>query len=178
MPDHATAILFRAKRQTGSEAMSIWKMTIACSLAGAVMAGQVEQAAAAPLPTNVATMKAAVGDDVTQVYWRGRGFGWGIGGLAAGAIIGSAIASSAPYGYGYGGGPYYGGGYGYPGPGYGYAPVYYGGGYGSRYAYGPGYGYGGYYARPRYYGYRAYRPYYGPRYGYYRPYRAYHRGYW
>ncbi|MGY3651337.1 hypothetical protein ACVWW2_006628 [Bradyrhizobium sp. LM4.3] len=117
--------------------MSIWKMTIACSLAGAVMAGQVEQAAAAPLPTNVATMKAAVGDDATQVYWRGRGFGWGIGGLAAGAIIGSAIASSAPYGYGYGGGPYYGGGYGYPGPGYGYAPAYYGGGYGSGYAYGP-----------------------------------------
>jgi hypothetical protein len=176
MPDHATAILFRAKRQTGSEAMSIWKMTIACSLAGAVMAGQVEQAAAAPLPTNVATMKAAVGDDVTQVYWRGRGFGWGIGGLAAGAIIGSAIASSA-YGYGYyGGGPYY-GGYGYPGPAYGYAPAYYGG-YGPSYAYGPGYGYGGYYARPRYYGYRAYRPYYGPRYGYYRPYRAYHRAYW
>ncbi|MCK1387687.1 hypothetical protein [Bradyrhizobium sp. 21] len=152
--------------------MSIWKMTIACSLAGAVMAGQVEQAAAAPLPTNVATMKAAAGDDVTQVYWRGRGFGWGLGGLAAGAIIGGAIASSAPYGYGYGGGPYYGVGYGYPGPGYGYgyAPAYYG--------YGPSYGYGGYYARPRYYGYRAYRPSYGPRYGYYRPYRAYHRGYW
>lgn len=144
--------------------MNIWKAAIACSLAGAVMAGQIEVAAAAPLPTNVATIKAAAGDDVTQVYWRGRGFGWGIGGLAAGAIIGSAIASSAPYGYGYYGGPYY-GGYGYPGYGYGYAPAYY--------------GYGGpYYARPRYYGYRAYRPYYGPRYGYYRPYRAYYGGYW
>lgn len=147
--------------------MMFWKTAMACSLAGAVMAGQIEQAAAAPLPTNVATMKAAVGDDVTQVHWRGRGFGWGGGGLLAGAIIGGAIASSAPYGY-YGGGPYY-GGYGY-GPGYGYAPAYYG--------YGPSYGYGGYYARPRYYGYRAYRPYYGPRYGYYRPYRVYHRGYW
>jgi hypothetical protein len=154
--------------------MSIWKTAIACSLAGTVMAGEIEQAAAAPLPTNVATMKAAVGDDVTQVYWRGRGFGWGIGGLAAGAIIGSAIASSGPYGY-YGGGPYY-GGYGYPGPGYGYgyAPAYYGGGYGSGYAYGPGYGYG----------YRSYyrpRPYYGYGYGYYRPrayYRPYYRGYW
>lgn len=70
--------------------MSIWKTAIACSLAGAVMAGQIEQAAAAPMPTNVATMKAAVGDDTTQVHWRGRGFGWGFGGLAAGAIIGSA----------------------------------------------------------------------------------------
>lgn len=140
--------------------MNIWKAAIACSLAGAVMAGQIEVAAAAPLPTNVATMKAAAGDDVTQVHWRGRGFGWGIGGLAAGAIIGSAIASSAPYGY-YGG-PYY-GGYGYPGYGYGYgyAPAYY--------SYRPAYAY------PRYY--RPYRPYYGPRYGYYRPYyRPY--GYW
>ena len=75
--------------------MSIWKTAIACSLAGAVMAGQMEQAVAAPLPTNVATMKAAVGDDVTQVYWRGRGWGgggwgWGAGGLLAGAIIGGA----------------------------------------------------------------------------------------
>jgi hypothetical protein len=179
MPDHGLAILFQTKRQTGSKTMSIWKTAIACSLAGAVMAGQIEQAAAAPLPTNVATMKAAVGDDVTPVYWRGRGWGWGAGGLLAGAIIGGAIASSAPYGY-YGGGPYYGGyggygygsgyGYGYA-PSYGYAPAYYGG-------YGPSYGYGGYYARPSYYGYRAYRPYYGPRYGYYRPYRAYDRGYW
>lgn len=136
--------------------MSIWKTVIACSLTAAVVAGHVGQAAAAPLPTNVATMKAAAGDDITPVYWRGRGFGWGLGGLAAGAIIGSAIASG-PYGY-YGGGPYYG----YPGYGYGYAPAYYG------YGYGPAY--------PRYY--RPYRPYYG----YYRPYRAYYRpyyrGYW
>src|SRR4051794_41431640 len=87
--------------------MRVWKTAVAGSLAAAVMAGGIQQAGAGPMPTNVATMKAAVGDDVTQVYWRGRGFGWGIGGLAAGAIIGSAIASSA-YGYGYyGGGPYY-----------------------------------------------------------------------
>jgi hypothetical protein len=140
--------------------MSIWKTAVACSLAGAVMAGQVQQAAAAPMPTNVATMKAMVGNDITQVYWRG-GWGWGLGALAAGAIIGGAIAS-APYGY-YGGGPYYGGGYGY---GYGYAPAY-------------GYAYQPYYSYPRYYGYR---PYYGYRYGYYRPYRPwyrpYYRGYW
>ena len=52
-----------------------------------------------------------------------------VGGLAAGAIIGSALAYPR-YGYGYGG--YYGG------PAYGYAPAYYGG--------------GGYYGRPAYYG--------------------------
>ncbi|WFU83520.1 hypothetical protein QA645_12465 [Bradyrhizobium sp. CIAT3101] len=144
--------------------MSIWKTAIACSLTAAVVAGQPGQVTAAPLPTHVAAMKAAAGDDVTPVYW--RGWGWGFGGLAAGAIIGSAIASGGPYGY-YGGGPYY-GGYGYPGPGYGYgyAPAYYGGGYGA------GYGYG-------------YRPYYRPRpyysYGYYRPrayYRPYYQHYW
>ena len=48
-----------------------------------------------------------------------------VGGLAAGAIIGSALAPR--YGYGY-----------YGGPAYGYAPAYYGG--------------GGYYGRPAYYG--------------------------
>jgi len=73
--------------------MRVWKTVIACSLAGVVIAGQIQQAAAAPLPTNVATMKAAVGDDVTQVHWRGGG--WGFGGLAAGMIIGGAIASGA-----------------------------------------------------------------------------------
>src|SRR3954452_16226920 len=94
----------QAKCQTGSKTMTIWKTAIACSLAGAVMAGQVERAAAGPMPTNVATMKAAVGDDVTQVYWRGRGFGWGIGGLAAGAVIGGGLASRAPCGGVLGGG--------------------------------------------------------------------------
>lgn len=139
--------------------MRIWKTAIACSLAAAVVAGQIGQASAAPMPTNVATMKAAAGDDVTQVRWHG-GWGWGLGGLAAAAIVGGAIASSAPYGYGYYGGPYY--GYGYPGYGYGYAPAYYG--------YAPAYAY------PRYY--RPYRPYYGYSYGYYRPYRVYHRHYY
>lgn len=128
--------------------MYIWKLAIACSLTAAVMAGQIGPATAAPLPTNVATMKAAAGDDVTPVYWRGRGFGWGLGGFAAGAIIGSAIA----------GGPYYG----YPGYGYGYAPAYYG------YGYGPAY--------PRYY--RPYRPYYGYYRPYRPYYRPYYPGYW
>jgi hypothetical protein len=78
--------------------------------------------------------------------WRGAGFF--LGGLAAGAIIGSAFARPYYYG-GYGG--YYGG---------------YGGYYGG---YG---GYGGYYAAPAYYGYYApapvYYSYYGasPYYGY------------
>jgi hypothetical protein len=158
MPDHVAAILFQAKRQTGVETMRIWKTAIACSLAGVVIAGQIQEAPAAPLPTNVATMKAAAGNDVTPVHWRGGGWGWGLGGLAAGMIIGGAIASGAPYGY-YGG-PYY-GGYGYPyGYGYGYAPAYY------SYGYAPVY--------PRYY--RPYRPYYS--YGYYRPYRVYHRHYY
>ncbi|SRR5216684_5396031 len=72
--------------------------------------------------------------------WRGGGFF--LGGLAAGAIIGSAFAR--PY---YGG--YYGGYGGYGGYGY--------GGYG---------GYGGYYPAPAYYGYYAPAPVY---YNYYAP---------
>jgi hypothetical protein len=70
--------------------------------------------------------------------WGGRewdgGFG-GIGlGLAAGAIVGGALAA-----------PYYGGGYGYYGDGYGryYAPAYYGGYAPSYYGYEGGY-YGGF----------------------------------
>jgi hypothetical protein len=76
--------------------MSLWKMAMACSLTVGVMTGQIGQVSAAPMPTNVATMKAAAGDDVTQVHWRGGGWGWGLGGFAAGAIIGSAIANNPP----------------------------------------------------------------------------------
>lgn len=145
--------------------MSNWKTLVACALAGTLMAGQLEQAAAAPLPTNVGTMKAMVPEGTTQVHWRGGwhggGIGFGFGALAAGALIGGAIASGGYYGpYGYPG-PYYGG--------YGYAPAYYG--------YGPYYGYSPYYyGYPRYYGYRRY---WRPRYGYYRPhYRHYYRRHW
>ncbi len=46
-----------------------------------------------------------------QAYWRG-GWGWGLGGFAAGAIIGSALARPYYYPYGY---------YGYYAP-YPYAP--------------------------------------------------------
>ena len=96
-------------------------------------------AQAGPMPTNVAAMKSMVDQSTTEVRWgggwRGGGFGyrgvgyrgggwgyrgglgyrgWGYRGLgygvAAGAIVGGAIASRGYYG-GYGG--YYGGGYPY-----------------------------------------------------------------
>ena len=89
--------------------MGIQKTVIGYTLAGALVAAQVGQAAAAPMPTSVGTMKAMVADGVTQVHWHGGWGGWGLGAGIAGAIIGGAIASSA-YG-GYYGGPYYG----YPG---------------------------------------------------------------
>jgi hypothetical protein len=92
--------------------------------------------------------------------------GWGpglVGGLAVGALLAGAAASSA---YAYGGpNGYYGPGYGYDGPRY-YRPARYGY-YGPRY-YRPAYS--GYY-RPAYSGYYrpAYSGYYG---GGYRPWRG------
>jgi hypothetical protein len=70
--------------------------------------------------------------------WHGRGFGAGLAGLAAGAVIGAATAPLWGYGYGYG---YY-GGYGYPGYAYhtGYMPA-------PDYAYAPD---DGYYSGPGY----------------------------
>jgi len=77
---------------------------------------------AAPLMAGSAlsTANTVSSPDVTQVRWRGHRGGWGhrhggwggVGaGLAAGALIGGAIAASQ--------GPYYGPGYGYaPGPAY------------------------------------------------------------
>jgi hypothetical protein len=77
---------------------------------------------AAPLMAGSAlsTTNTATSSDITQVRWRGHRGGWGhhhhgggwggVGaGLAAGALIGGAIAASQ--------GPYY------YGPGYGYAPA-------------------------------------------------------
>src|SRR4051794_33293130 len=91
-----------------------------------------------------------------EARWRGGGWG-GLGFcLAAGALLGGAIAASAyPYGYGYG---YrsYGYGYGYRSYGYGYPPYGYGyPAYRVAYASYPSWGYG-YYPR-RAYGY-AYAP--------------------
>jgi hypothetical protein len=138
------SLLMRSRER--SAAMSIIKTAIASTLSTALVASQISLATAAPLPTNVVTMKSiAAAAGPTQVYWRGGwgGWGWGAGaGLLSGAIIGGAIASG---GYGYYGAPYY---YGYPAyPYYGYyAPrsVYYG--YGAYY----GHGSYGYYGYPRY----------------------------
>jgi hypothetical protein len=142
------------------------RTAILAAASGLLSAG----AQAGPMPTNVAAMKSMVDQSTTEVRWGGgwrgggfgyrgvgfrgggwgyRGGGWGYRGLgyslAAGALVGGAIASSSYYG-GYGG--YYGGGY----PSYSYAavPSYsYGGGY--------GYGYGGSYCPP----YGGYARYYG-----------------
>jgi hypothetical protein len=110
------------------------RMALVGGFAGALIVGNVATLYAAPLPTNVASMKSMVADSSIQMIrwggWRGggwgyRGFGgWGRGGgwaagALAGALIGGAIASSA---YGYYGGPYYGGYY----PAYSYYPVDYG----------------------------------------------------
>lgn len=115
--------------------MRTLRMALVGGFAGALMASNVATLYAAPLPTNVASMKLMVADNSIQIGWGGwRGGGWGhrgfggwgprgggwAAGALAGALIGGAIASSA---YGYYGGPYY-GGY-YPGPYYGgYYPAY------------------------------------------------------
>jgi len=127
-------------------------------------------AQAGPMPTNLAAMKSMVDQSTTEVRWggswRGGGFGyrgvgfrgggrgcrgglgyrgWGYRGLgygvAAGAVVGGAIASRSYYG------GYYGG---YPSSSYLAVPSY---GYGGGYGYGSGYWppYGGY-AAARYYG--------------------------
>jgi hypothetical protein len=95
-----------------------------------------------------------------------NGWAWGLGGLAAGAIIGGMLAQ-----------PYYGQGY--------YGQGYYGQGYYNRGYYGQGYYGSAYYGAPRYYGSTLYRPryyrqaYYGGNghtswcYARYRSYRAY-----
>ena len=119
---------------------------MALGLAGALALGTAVSASAGPLPIGNSGLKAAVSGDTTEIRWRGRGGGIGpaVGfGLAAGALVGAAVAAQ-PYGY-YGYGPGYAG----YGPGYAYdAPV-----YAEPYAYGPvypaptyygGYGYSGY----------------------------------
>jgi hypothetical protein len=162
---------------TVEEVMKFINAAFVSALAVIATAAPVPRGEAAPLPTNVAAMKASLNQAVVQVRyggWRGgwgyrgwgghRGWGygglgyrgWGLGGVAAGAVIGGAIASSAYYGgYPYYGGGYHGGGYyggGYYGGGY-YGGGYYGGGYAQDYC--PEYGYGGsypgYYARRHYY---------------------------
>src|SRR5438552_1130910 len=85
-----------------------------------VVGGLMASAATAAPMSNTLALKNAVDSQVDSVRWRGgwggRGFGWG--GVAAGAIIGGALASRYYYGPSYGYGPYYGApyGYGYPRP--------------------------------------------------------------
>lgn len=92
---------------------------VVASLAAAVLIGSTAASGAAPLSSATATgVQTHAVDGITNVQWRGhrhhgwhgrhhgwhgghwghrhRGYGWGpaIGGLAAGAIIGSAIANS------------------------------------------------------------------------------------
>lgn len=58
-------------------------------------------ALSAPVPASMTALKQAV-SDVTPVYYRGRGWAGAGVGFAAGAIIGSALASPRYYdGYGY-----------------------------------------------------------------------------
>src|SRR5262245_50406913 len=73
-------------------------------------------ASAAPAGGAMAIKNAAT-SNIETVRWGwggrgwGRGWGWGLGGgLAAGAIIGGALAAPYYYGGGYYGGPYYYGG--------------------------------------------------------------------
>jgi hypothetical protein len=136
--------------------MHVVKAVSVALIATAVTVAFTRPSEAASLPTSVAAVKAAVGQNIVQVRWRGshggwsyhgRGFGgwghggwgyrgWGLGAAAAGAIAAGTIARSAYYGY-----PYY-------------------ADYGGTYAYdycSPSYGYGAYspayYAPPRYYDY-------------------------
>ncbi|MBR0822750.1 hypothetical protein [Bradyrhizobium liaoningense] len=138
--------------------------TLTLAGAGALLLGTAAQAG--PIPTHLSTMKSMVDQTTTEVRWVGgwrggygyRGVGWGYRGgggyrggwgyrgygyrglgygVAAGAVVGGAIARSAYYGgyggsYGgyYGGYPAYGNGYSYPAASYyGYG----GGDYGSGY---------------------------------------------
>src|SRR6478672_2847336 len=120
------------------------------TLAAALIAGGVSSSAdAVPLGASLSLRDAST-SAMQTVQWR-RGWGWGgLGvGLAAGVIIGGAIAAST-YSYGYAPtSPAYGT---YPSAySYGYAPAYYGYSYAPRYY---AYGYPRYRAGP----YGGYRP--------------------
>lgn len=91
------------------------RVLAAIILAASVSTVAVAPAVAAPVgqPGLIAKPDAGLTE---QVYWRGRRWGGGgafVGGLAAGALLGGAIA--APYYYGY---PYYYGPAYVPGPAY------------------------------------------------------------
>jgi hypothetical protein len=123
---------------------------IALGIAGALAIAASASASAGPMSIDTGVKSAPV--QTTDVAWRGHRGGWGWGGpavgigagIAAGALIGSAVAGN-PYGgyyyddpgyvyaqpYAYGAGPYY-GGYGYGYRNWGYGPCFTDEGYGRR----------------------------------------------
>lgn len=113
-------------------------MKTSCRFLGvaALVAGTVSlalPAAAAPMAAP-SSLHSAGTPSVETVRWRGRGWGWAPG-VAAGAIIGGAVAATQPWNWGYGYDGYaYGPDYGYA-PGYAYAPAY---AYSPDYTYAPG----------------------------------------
>jgi hypothetical protein len=76
---------------------------ILAGVAGTLALGTISPSHASPVSTGAAALKAAVPNDVTDVRWRGRGWGYYGGGFATGLAIGALAAR--PYYYGYG--PYY-----------------------------------------------------------------------
>ena len=76
--------------------------TVAVVLVAASLPWFANSALAAPITAPPSSWKSAASVPVETVQWRGRGWG-GVGiGLAAGAIIGGAIAATGAYGCGYG----------------------------------------------------------------------------
>ena len=111
--------------------MSNHMRTLAATLLCSTSLALIANGASAMPVTHALAIKNAVPGQVESVRWGGRGWGWGLGGFAAGAIIGGALA--APYYGGYYGGyypaPYYAAPY--PAPGYYAGPA--GGGDGVAY---------------------------------------------
>ena len=140
------------------------RFATALSLAGAISLASLPVQAAPLTALSAAAKPVAQDSNTIQVRWGGwhggwggwhGGWGFGVGALAAGALIGAAIASPyySPYPY-YGGYPAYGYGYGYPyGYSYGYTTTYY-----------PAYSY----YRPYRHYYVGHRPHWRHSYGMYR----------
>jgi len=129
---------------TAEEVMKFVKAAFVVALAVTTASAFSSRAEAAPLPTNVAAIKAALDTPVVQVRYGGWHGGWGYRGW--GGYGGWGHRGWGYRGWGlrsayYGTYPYYGGGYAYSG------------GYADDYC--PPYGYAGYYP-----GYRAWN-YYG-----------------
>jgi hypothetical protein len=132
-----------AGKQPKERMMRTSTKLIALGLAGALSIAATPSFAG-PLMSSGAAVRSAAPDHVTDIRWRGRSVGPGIAfGLAAGALVGAAVAAR-PYGpdYYYEGAPYgayegpvYAEPYAYDAPVYS-APVY------SAPGYYPSYGYG------------------------------------